>query len=177
MSAHKLTVNLLPPSEFEQSFWGKFLKWAVTTGRYIIILVEMVVIIAFLSRFKLDEELRVVNEQIESQVNYLESQQAQLREFYILQKRISLAEKSLNSRVGVTEMINYVDRKRPLEISIYQQAMTKNEITLSAVTLSEAALGNMLLSMSRDGMWKSLDLTQIVSDAESGIKFTLSAKK
>lgn len=177
MPAQKLSVNLLPPSEFELSFWGRFLKWAVTTGRYIIILVELVVILAFLSRFKLDEDLRTVNEQIQTQIGYLESQQPALQEFLVIQKRINLVDAALDKTAAVTEMIEYIERKRPLEIIIISETVSKNEISIVANTLSEAALGNMMLSMSKDNIWKGLDLTQIVSDNTSGIKFTLSAYK
>ena len=53
---HPVPINLLPKTEFELSFWGRFIKWALSTGRYIIILTELVVIIAFMSRFKLDRD-------------------------------------------------------------------------------------------------------------------------
>jgi len=73
MPAHvKKPINLLPPSEFEQSFWGKFLKWAVTAGRYVTILTELVVILAFLFRFKLDTEVADLGTRIEGQKNFLE---------------------------------------------------------------------------------------------------------
>ena len=177
MSAQKLSVNLLPPSEFEQSFWGRFLKWAVTAGRYIIILTELVVILAFLSRFKLDEDLRNVNERIETQINFLESEQPRLDEFLIVQKRIGLVETALKKRVMMTETMKYMDNKKPPEIITTQMSISKEEVTLSAITLSETALGDMMVSMSRDGIWKSLDLTQIISDTDNGIKFTLTARK
>jgi len=153
------------------------LKWAVTTGRYIIILTELVVIIAFLSRFKLDEDLRNVNEQIQTQVNFLESEQSQLNEFLIVQKRVSLLGRTLSNKVQVTEMMDYLASRTPLEIKINQLSILKNEISIGAVTLSESALGKMMTNMSRDGIWKSLDLTQIVSDRDNGIKLTIVAKK
>lgn len=177
MSAQKLSVNLLPPSEFELSFWGRFLKWAVTAGRYIIILTELVVILAFLSRFKLDEDLRKINERVETQKNFLESEQSRLEAFLIVQKRIGLVDRSLNKKTAVTETMNYLDNKKSPEIVVSQLIITKNEITMTATSLSEKALGDMMLSMGRDGIWKSLDLTQIVSDSNAGIKFTLTAYK
>jgi hypothetical protein len=177
MPAQKLSVNLLPPSEFELSFWGRFLKWAVTTGRYIIILTELVVIIAFLSRFKLDEELRNVNEKIQTQVNYLESEQPRLQEFLSVQKRIGLVGMAVQKSSSISGVLKYLEQRKPPEITITQQTVARNELTISATTLSETALGKMMLDMSRDRIWRSLDLTQIVSDTSTGIKFTLTAYK
>lgn len=177
MPARNLKVNLLPPTEFELSFWGRFLRWAVTTGRYIIILTELVVILAFLSRFKLDEDLRNLNEQIETQVGFLESEQNQLSKFFRLQKRLTLADAELEAKTKIYELMDYVAQKTPSEIIIYQYTFAKGEILISATTLNEKSLGNMLTNMAQDRMWNSLDLTQITSDPLSGIKFTLSAKK
>ena len=58
------SINLLPKSDFEASFWGKFLKWGVSSGRYLVILTELVVIVAFLSRFKLDWDYAAVRDRI-----------------------------------------------------------------------------------------------------------------
>jgi len=177
MSAQKLSVNLLPPSEFELSFWGRFLKWAVTAGRYIIILVELVVILAFLSRFKLDEDLRSINEQIGNQINFLDSQDSELQDFLRIQKKINQVDKFIAGRVRTTDTINYLESRKPEEITIRQLAVSKGETTLTASTFSEAHMGNMMIQMSRDGIWKSLDMTQIMSDPDVGIKFTLVARK
>ena len=177
MAAQKLSVNLLPPSDFELSFWGRFLKWAVTTGRYIIILTELVVIVAFLSRFKLDEELRDVNEKIQIQVGYLESEQSQLQEFLTVQKRIELASSALQKSSSLSGTLKYMEENTPAEITITQQTVSKDQVLLSANTISEAALGKMMIDMSRDGIWQGLDLNQIISDSSTGIKFTLNAYK
>src|SRR3990167_2313941 len=51
------TVNLLPADRFEFSPLGRFLIWALSTGRLIVVLTELVVIGAFLSRFWFDRKL------------------------------------------------------------------------------------------------------------------------
>ena len=47
-------INLLPSKEL--GFSEKVLNWALTFGRYIIIGTEIVVLVVFLSRFKLDRD-------------------------------------------------------------------------------------------------------------------------
>ena len=111
MSAQNSRVNLLPPSEFEQSFWGRFLKWAVTTGRHIIIITELVVILAFLSRFKLDEDLRNLNEQINGQISFLESQVPRQTEFIKTQKRLDLVDRLLSVRLRAGDTLDYIASK------------------------------------------------------------------
>lgn len=57
MAARTSAVNLLPTDRFEFSRTGRFLIWALSTGRLVVILTELVVILAFLSRFWLDRQL------------------------------------------------------------------------------------------------------------------------
>src|SRR3989344_9696651 len=104
MAARGKPVNLLPPSEFESSFWGKFLKWAVSGGRYIIIVTELIVILAFLSRFKLDKDISELSEEIQGKVSVLEAELPVEREFREQQRKLAAAEAILNSRyqVGLT---------------------------------------------------------------------------
>jgi hypothetical protein len=50
----KKTINFLPEDELEKSPIGRFLKWALKAGRYIIVLTELIVVVVFISRFRLD---------------------------------------------------------------------------------------------------------------------------
>ncbi len=177
MPAQTSKVNLLPPSDFELSFWGRFLKWAVTTGRYIIILTELVVILAFLSRFKLDEDLKNLNDQINTQVGFLDNQQGSENDFLALQKKLNLASQMLSDRQNAGESLDYIENNMPPEIIPLSRGVGKNHVSLNAATLDEKAMGKLLLLVSQDPQWKSVDLTQIVGDQTFGIRFTLDARK
>jgi hypothetical protein len=177
MPALGVKVNLLPPSDFEVSFWGRFLKWAVTTGRYIIILTELVVIIAFLARFKLDEDLRNLSEQINGQVSFLELQQGQELEFLAVQNRLRETGLILAARVDVTGYLDYLESKLTPELVIKSRSVTPEGLMFSGVTLDEKALGQMLATMSADSRWSGVDVTELSNDRTNGVKFTLSAKR
>jgi hypothetical protein len=177
MPAPTAKVNLLPPSEFEQSFWGRFLKWAVTTGRHIIIIVELVVILAFFSRFKLDEDLRNWNEQINGQISYLESQLPRQTEFLKLQKRLNLASQMLSLRLMAGDTFDYLAERLPAEVSPIVRTVDENGLSLTALTLNEQAMGELLSTLSADLKWKSVDMTELLGDRTSGIRFSVSANK
>ena len=71
----KLIINfdLLKPQSNPEKTSVKILRWLLSTGRYIFIFVEAVVLIAFIARFKLDEDLASKNEAIKQQVPYIQS--------------------------------------------------------------------------------------------------------
>lgn len=177
MPAHPAKVNLMPPSEFESSFWGKFLKWAVSTGRYMIILTEMVVIVAFLMRFKLDEDLRSLNEQIGGQVMLLQAFSPEEAAFRRVQTKINLGKKILDNRTKPAELLAYMDSRTPDGVMIKKRLIKPDEISLSALTLDQQAMADLMSTLSADARWKTVEVTELVGDKSNGIKFTLKTKE
>ncbi len=174
MSAHKTAINLLPKTEFELSFWGRFLKWSLTAGRYIIILTEMVVILAFLSRFKLDKDLADLNDSISGKKNILVATYAIEQNFRSAQTRINQAKELLAITPSASTLLGKVTSTVPqgvilaaLNISLVDKA-----ITVAAVTQSEGPLNQYLAALSADKTWSKVDLTDVQS-MENIITFSL----
>lgn len=79
MAAHsskilsRINLNLLHPQGVGQKLPIRFLKWAVAYGRFIVVMVEIVVLVCFVARFKLDADLTSLKEEVNNRVPYLES--------------------------------------------------------------------------------------------------------
>ncbi len=173
MAARGKPVNLLPPSEFESSFWGRFLKWAVTGGRYIIIITELVVILAFLSRFKLDKDISELSEEIQGKVNVLEAELPVETEFREQQRRLAGANEILNSRYQAGMILDKLTEKVSDEVKLSNLDMGRQVIRVEANSLGEQGLGQLLSGLSVDPTWKGVELNQIQEEPLKGIKFTL----
>jgi hypothetical protein len=176
MPARTKSINLLPPSEFESSFWGKFLKWAVTAGRYIIIVTEMFVIIAFLSRFKLDQDMSNLAQTMEGQKGVLESQLASEEEFRQVQTRLETVNKLFESQSMAAKKMDLLVKKIPPEVKLVSLEVRPGLIGIQAGTLSERSLGEMLARMTIEPTWKSVEVTDFSADSSSGINVVLSIK-
>src|SRR5688500_12046830 len=87
----KLVINLdlLKPQSDPEKILVKFIRWLLKAGRYIFIFVEAIVLIAFITRFKLDEDLASKKEAIEQQIPYIESLKPY--EILIRQNQLKLA--------------------------------------------------------------------------------------
>lgn len=70
---HKLHLNLLYPQGVPQRIYVRFIKWLLSYGRFIVIAVELVVIGAFVARFKLDGDLSDLNQKINNQIPFIKS--------------------------------------------------------------------------------------------------------
>jgi hypothetical protein len=72
-----IRIDLLHPQGEPLQTPQKFLKWALSYGRFIIVVVDIVVIGCFLIRFQLDNELQNTNNQIVAEEASIKSQSAQ----------------------------------------------------------------------------------------------------
>lgn len=70
---HRLHLNLLYPQGVPQRIYVRFIKWLLSYGRFIVIAVELVVIAAFVARFKLDGDLSDLNQKINNQIPFINS--------------------------------------------------------------------------------------------------------
>lgn len=175
MAAGGQVVNLLPKSEFDLSFWGRFLKWALTTGRYIIILTELIVIMAFLSRFKLDRDLADLNESIAGKVAVLEAMAATEANFRSVQTRLQVAGEMIEAQMGARELLEGIATKVPSEMRLTNLLLEPQGALVAAQALTEKELGEFLIRMTADQRFSSLDLTDVSADPQQGVKFTLKA--
>src|SRR3989344_3420723 len=140
MSARGKPLNLLPKSELEQTLWGRILKWALSGGRYIVILTEMVVIIAFLSRFKLDQDMSDLGERINGKKNVLEVQAPIEAKFRTVQDKINLGKEAKNEGGKTSEIFSALEADVPVGVKLKDLRVEKNLVTFSAVAGSESEL-------------------------------------
>lgn len=68
-----INLNLLKPQGNPEKILVKLLRWLLSSGRFIFVFVEALVLIAFAARFKLDADLASRKEAIEEQIPYIES--------------------------------------------------------------------------------------------------------
>lgn len=177
MPARRVGINLLPQSEFEQSFWGRFLKWAITTGRYILILVELVVIIAFLSRFKLDKDMADLSDSIAGKKAVLDATYSTEQNFRFTQSRLNAAGILLSSQVGARQTLETVASYVPPQVNLTKLILQPSSVTVSGQASTTDGLAILLARMTADRGWKSIDLSEVLATPTQGIGFTIIAKQ
>lgn len=68
-----LEINLLVPKSGKIKITTRLLSWILSSGRYIVILVEIVVVVCVILRYKLDADLADLQTKIDYQANYIQS--------------------------------------------------------------------------------------------------------
>ena len=88
MAARKKAIEFLPQEEWQKGTLGHLLKWALTVGRFIVVFTELIVILAFLSRFKFDRDLTDLNEAVSQKKAIVEAAADFEQDFLFLQKQL-----------------------------------------------------------------------------------------
>lgn len=173
MPARGKPLNLLPKSELERTMWGRVLRWALSGGRYIVILTEMVVIIAFLSRFKLDQDMSDLGERINGKKNVLEVQTAAEIKFRRVQDKINLAKEAKSEGIKKDEIFASLEADVPPGVRLQNLKIEKNQISFSAQANSEADLTEFLRRGSQNAKWKEIELSSITAGTQQGVVFNM----
>lgn len=174
----RLHPNLLYPQGIPQKLPVRFLKWLISYGRFIVVVIEIIVLACFAMRFKLDAELADLKERINSQVPYLES--LSLDEALIKQTQIRLTniQKTYAFSPVWSKTLTEVSYQMPIGVkltSLNLERATQNGVNfkISAQTPSNDDLALFLTNLKRNSFFSEVNLTSISVD-QGSIIFTIS---
>ncbi|MBI4099564.1 hypothetical protein HY440_01005 [Candidatus Microgenomates bacterium] len=173
-SPKTVEVNLLPGEDLETRPGGKFLKWALSWGKRIVIITEGIVILAFLSRFWLDTTVADLTEKITSKKGAVEASAKFEKTFRQTTERIEKAGRIEQE----TSLLAVYDKARtliPNGITISQMAVTTKGLTLTG-TGTETSLAVLVAAFRKSPSFDDLTIDKItkVSPSET-IDFSMKA--
>ena len=102
-----IEINLLPKDPFLESPLGKILQWALSAGRYLVIVTELVVVISFATRFSLDRRVTDLNSAIHQKQIIIQS-------YGDLEERVLTVQKKIDSFAQVEQQFNLAEAFPPL---------------------------------------------------------------
>lgn len=173
MPAAKLGINLLNPDPFKTSVVGKVMLWALSIGRYIVVFTELIVILSFVSRFKLDRDLTDLNTEIVRQKAIVESYGDLELVVRDLQKQLAF----INDELRSPQPESYLDLVVPLmpiDVKLNQMQMSGDTVRIEATALSQTGFKQFIRGLERTPQVKGIELSQIASEnASNTINFEL----
>jgi hypothetical protein len=176
MSAQPVSVNLLDQPEFESSSVARLFNWAVTYGRYIMIGTEVIVLLAFISRFSLDRKLTDLREEIAQKQIILEANKGFEEEIIQLQNTT----KQIRSIVDIQEKplsIFYdISRTLPSDVTIRSYTQEANKLSLTLVAGTTNGFSLFLSRLQQSSTFIDIEVTEINKDPLIGTLFKIVAK-
>lgn len=159
--ATKQAINLLPKDNFDQTGLGKAVKWATTFGRWIVIIVDLLVIGSFLSRFYFDTKLADYHDEIKQQQVIVESATDFEATFRSLQKRLALIKSLANQKFGSESKLLFLTKILPPEVVLKNLQIDEEKITFSGNSSNQEGFEKLTRNLLASPQTKSINLSQL----------------
>jgi len=162
----KDAIEFIPQEEWEKTSFGNFLKWLLNVGRWIVIVTEMIVIIAFLSRFKLDRDLTNLNETVKQKQAIVNASSDFEKDFLFLQKRLSTIEGLKQNQLEVDKILGIFSQVTPAGIQLSNLSLNDRNISLTAIADSEVTFAVFLQNLKQEEKLTNLALEKVIVSEE-----------
>lgn len=178
MAKVKKTIDLLSKEGLEKTPIGKFLQWGLTFGRYIVIFTELIVIIAFLSRFKLDRDLAKLHEEIQEKQAIIVSLEELENDVRFLQKRLEFIKKTELESLKPAPILEELSQITPIDLTFSELEIKTDSTSIKGNCLSKIGLSTFLNGLKSNERFSQIELGSISSKGKKDptLKFELSAK-
>jgi Tfp pilus assembly protein PilN len=163
MSAQKRkeSINLLPEKGFESTTTGRILAWILTTFRVIVIVTEMIVMAAFLSRFWLDAQNSDLNEKIQQKQAVLSASQNFEQEFNATQKRLKVFSSLIAGQINSHKSSSEIVESLPADVVLTNMSIKKDSIVISGSTPNEKSIQQLIVNLNSKENFKDFSISNI----------------
>lgn len=172
-----LQINLLPKDSFEFSGLGKFLGWAMTSGRVLVVLTEFVVLLAFGSRFYFDKKLNDLTETLDQKVAQIEAYsevESQMRTLLAKQTPIS---DYLNKNILFGQKYDDLTQIIPVGVRAEKITLDQNSMVFTGRSESEKAFVQFLKKLKTLTTLSYINIKDVGFDQKTKeVMFTIQAK-
>ena len=154
----------------------RFIKWALSFGRVIIILTEIIALSAFLFRFSLDRQLIDLQDKIKQQQKILEVFKSSEKKYRNLQDRLSVANLLINSTQKTDESLTTLLNLIPQDLTVTNLSINQKRVAINGITRSVASLGGFIRKLKTIPLVKNTYLERIenrISNATISFNLTV----
>lgn len=176
MPAKTISINLLGDSDMEHTSLGRIVSWAVTYGRYIMIGTEIVVLLAFISRFSLDRKLTDLKEEVTQKQEIIEANLAFEKDVRLLQDKLSKIKILKAQPTNVYTLLTSFQTLLPPGMYLKTFNFEKDKLTVSAIAGSTGAFAQFIANAQQAKLISAIDIGDIRRDPLLGIQFTFTAQ-
>lgn len=170
-----VSINLLGESEMEHTPVGRIVSWAVTYGRYIMIGTEIVVLLAFISRFSLDRKLTDLKEEVSQKQDIIQANVQFENGVRVLQSKLSAIKTLANGGLDPVNVLSGFETLMPSGIYLQSFSLIGNTLTVEAISGSTAAFSQFVTNLQSSSLLTNVDINSLKRDPLTGIDFTFTA--
>ncbi len=166
MSAQKQEqINLLPQKGFEASTTGRVLTWILSSFRVIVIVTEIIVMGAFLSRFWLDAQNSDLDDELQQKQALLTASLSFEKEFKNTQKRLKIFSDLTANEGVVTDSLQTVTKFLPQDLFLTSVRFFENSLEIQGTSPSEISIQQLIVNLLSTDKFGDISLNEIKTNA------------
>lgn len=175
-AAQNIAINLLGSSQQELSPIGRMITWITTYGRYIMVTTEMIVLIAFVSRFSLDRQLTDLKDEISQKQEIITANQELETTFRRTQDSLNKIKILLNQQEKPTDAITLMHTLLPSGTYFQNLSISNGKITSQVTSLTVQSFSQFLLNLNATRALTNIDIGTVDKATTLGIQYTVNAQ-
>lgn len=165
----KKEISLLVGADDPNSISDKIVFWVSNVLRYIMVFTELIIIIIFLSRFKLDRENTDLSDRIRQQKSIIQVNANFETEYNSLQQKITLIGKLYKEQPDYYSKIVSIIQNTPSDITFNSLSVenknSKVVFSLNVFAYQEEAIIDFINQLSQNKQIKSIEVSNIEKKA------------
>ncbi len=174
-----ININILHPQGNPEKLVMRLSKWALSAGRYLIIFVEIIVLGAFLSRFKFDNDLSETKDKIKHQIPYVQSKVPDENLIRKTQLQLAIIKKTYAERIDYSAVLQKVSKQTPGGIHLttlnIEKTSTEAALRISGRSESNNDIASLVYGLKNDDSFANVTLASASLD-QAVISFSLTAQ-
>lgn len=159
-------INLLPSEEFAASTSGRVLSWALSAFRYIVIVTELIVILAFISRFFLDAQNASLRDEIEQKQSIITGSSDFEKEFREVQKRLTIYKTLTSEEISLVKILDDVSKNIPEDVFLSSLSFLEGKLLISGFSPNERSIVQLAVNLEKNAGYKNVGLTSVATSRE-----------
>lgn len=166
-------INLLP--EKERDFLDKSIYFVLHYLRYVLVITQIVVISVFFYRFKIDQEIIDLKDELTQKQEIVAVSEPMLKQAEIVDLKTKQIREVLVNQAQFSESFTYFLETFPLLLTIKRLEIKGNIYKFDAITTNPEVIRSYVTRLKQDKRFKDVSLGSIKrSDAEFFAPFILS---
>lgn len=161
------SINLLKKNQ--KSTIDKILDWALTIGRFVVILTEAIALSAFLYRFTLDRQLIDLHDQIEQKQTIIQLLKPNEDRYRNLQSRLQQAQTLGPQAEESVNIFENVTTIAPVGFTINKLTVTSRDIRIEASAQSVNALAEFVENLRAFDFINTVSLDKVQNKTSTAI--------
>ncbi len=174
----KNKINLLPQKGLSSTVAGRILFWVLSTFRVIVIVTELMVMVAFLSRFWLDAENTDLNEEIAQKQAVIVASLGFENKFKDTQARLKIFSELATQEELISNSLDVISSSLPPDVFLKSLSFLGDNVTIESVSPNEKSIQQLIVNLDSTDMFKEVELAGINTnkDGSALLQFKIAAK-